>query len=89
MVTARLDLRLDPLIKEKAEKASVLLGMDSLTEYIVKLMDADASRVIAEHGKISVDDDVFTRFIKACDNVNPPNKTLRDAVSFTQGQGIE
>ena len=89
MVTARLDLRLDPLIKERAEKASALLGMDSLTEYVVKLMDTDASRVIAEHGKISVGDDIFTRFIQACDNVKQPNKALRDAVAFAQRQGFE
>lgn len=42
MATARFDMRLDQKIKEKAEKASALLGMRSLTEYVVHLMDEDA-----------------------------------------------
>lgn len=39
MATARLDIRLDEEIKAKAEKASALLGLKSLTEYVVRLMD--------------------------------------------------
>ena len=46
MATARLDIRLDEEIKAKAEKASALLGLKSLTEYVVRLMDEDASHVI-------------------------------------------
>ena len=42
MATARLDIRLDEDIKVKAEKASALLGLKSLTEYVVRLMDEDA-----------------------------------------------
>ena len=38
MAIARLDIRLDEAIKAKAEKASALLGLKSLTEYIVKLI---------------------------------------------------
>ena len=52
MATARLDLRLDEEIKAKAEKASALLGMKCLTEYIVRLMNVDATRVIEEHESI-------------------------------------
>jgi len=39
-------MRLDDAIKLKAEKAAALLGLKSLTEYVSKLMDEDASRVI-------------------------------------------
>jgi uncharacterized protein (DUF1778 family) len=46
MATARLDIRLDEEIKAKAEKASALLGLKSLTEYVVRLMDEDATHVI-------------------------------------------
>lgn len=46
MATARIDIRLDEEIKAKAEKASVLLGLKSLTEYVVRLMDEDATHVI-------------------------------------------
>ena len=89
MATARLDMRLDQEIKEKAEKASALLGLKSLTEYVVKLMDENASKVIAEHESISVTDDVFDRFVLACEQVQKPNQALRDAVAFTREQGIK
>ncbi len=52
MATARLDLRLNEEIKAKAEKASALLGMKSLTEYTLRLMNEDATRVIEEHESI-------------------------------------
>ena len=89
MAIARLDMRLDLEIKEKAEKASALLGMRSLTEYVVHLMDEDASRVIAQHESITVSDDVFDRFMHACENAKQPNKALRDALIFTRNKGIK
>jgi uncharacterized protein (DUF1778 family) len=48
MATARLDIRLNEEIKARAEKASALLGLKSLTEYIVRLMDEDSTQVISE-----------------------------------------
>lgn len=89
MTTARLDMRLDLEIKEKAEKASALLGMRSLTEYVVHLMEEDASKVIAQHESMTVSDDVFDRFMHACENAKQPNKTLREALTFTREQGIK
>jgi len=38
MATTRFDIQLDEGIKVKAEKASVLPGMGSLTEYVVGLI---------------------------------------------------
>ncbi|MBN1957781.1 MAG: DUF1778 domain-containing protein [Desulfuromonadales bacterium] len=89
MATARLDVRLDLKIKEKAKKASALLGMRSLTEYVVHLMDKDASRVIAQHETITVSDDVFDRFRHACENAKQPNKALREALTLTRTQNIK
>lgn len=54
MATTRLDIRLDEEIKAKAEKASALLGLKSLTEYMVRLMDEDATQVIEQHESITV-----------------------------------
>ncbi len=84
MATARLDIRLDEKIKAKAEKASTLLGLKSLTEYVVRLMDEDASHVIAEHESIEVTDNVFDEFLLACEKVKSPNKALMDAAAFTK-----
>ena len=89
MATTRFDMRLDEEIKSKAEKASALLGMKSLTEYVVRLMDQDATQVIAEHESITVKDDVFDRFMSACERVQQPNDALRDALTFSKEQGIK
>lgn len=89
MATARLDIRLDEEIKAKAEKASALLGLKSLTEYVVRLMDEDATHVIEEHESIMVKDSVFDEFMAACNKVKAPNQALLDAVKFTDKSGIK
>jgi uncharacterized protein (DUF1778 family) len=88
MATARMDLRLDKKIKEKIEKASALLGMKSTTEYIVNLMNENATKVITEHGNMTVEDDLFDRFVDACAKAGKPDKALRDALDFTKKQGF-
>lgn len=89
MATARLDIRLDEDIKVKAEKASALLGLKSLTEYVVRLMDEDASNVIAEHEMMVVEGNVFDQFVEACDKANKPNAALLAAAAFTKESYIE
>lgn len=88
MATTRLGMRLDLETKERAEKASALLGMRSLTEYVVHLMDKDATRVIAEHESVTISDDVFDRFRHACEKAKQPNAALREALDFTRKQGV-
>lgn len=89
MSMTRFDMRLESDIKIKAEKAAALLGLKSLTEYVSKLMDEDASRVISQHETIVVENDVFDRFVKACDNAGHPNEALKDALDFTKKSGIK
>lgn len=89
MATARLDIRLDEEIKAKAEKASALLGLKSLTEYVVRLMDEDATHVIEEYEGIVVQNNVFDAFMAACDKAKEPNQALLEAVKFTDESGIK
>jgi len=89
MAITRFDMRLDEEIKSKAEKASALLGMKSLTEYVVRLMEQDATQVIAAHASITVEDDVFDRFMSACEKVQKPNDALRSALVFSREQGFK
>jgi len=89
MATARLDIRLDEEIKSKAEKASALLGLKSLTEYVVRLMDEDSTQVIAQHETITLKDDVFDEFMAACEKAKAPNQALLDAVAFSDEQGFK
>ncbi|MCD4679039.1 MAG: DUF1778 domain-containing protein [Bacteroidales bacterium] len=89
MAATRFDMRLDKEIKSKAEKASALLGMRSLTEYIVRLIDDNATQVIAKYESITVENDVFDRFMMACESSQKPTKALLDAASFTKKQGFK
>ncbi len=88
MATARLDIRLDARVKRKAEKASALLGMKSLTEYIVKLMDEDSSKVISEYEEITLENDVFDRFMEVCEAAVEPDEYLREAALAAKKSGI-
>ena len=88
MATSRIDMRIDDAVKAAAEKAAALQGMKSLTEYVVRLIEQDAERVIREHESITLKDDVFDRFMSACEAAEAPNRKLRDALQFTKEQGI-
>lgn len=88
MATSRIDMRIDDAIKAAAEKAAALEGMKSLTEYVVRLIEQDAQRVIKEHGSITVEDDVFDHFMNACEAAEAPNQKLREARDFAQEQSV-
>jgi len=89
MATARLDMRLSPDIKARAEKASALLGVRSLTEYIVKLIDENSTKVIQQYESMAVENDIFDNFVQACEELQAPNKKLTDAAAFTRKRGIK
>ena len=88
MATARLDIRLDEEIKFKAEKASALLGLKSLTEYVVRLMDEDSTQIISQYESMTFEDDVFDQFIDACEKAKVPNDFLLNAAVFTKDSGF-
>ena len=88
MVTARIDMRLSPEVKARAEKASALLGLRSLTEYIVKLIDENSTKVITQYESMSVENDIFDHFMRVCNEVQPPNSKLTEAAALTKKQGI-
>jgi len=86
MATSRIDMRIDESVKAAAEKAAALEGMKSLTEYVVRLIEKDSERVILEHDSITLKEDVFDRFLSACEAADAPNKKLREALAFTEAQ---
>lgn len=88
MATSRIDMRIDDALKAAAEKAAALQGVKSLTEYVVRLIEEDALRVIREHESIIAKDDVFDRFMSACEAADAPNEKLRKAAAFTDERGI-
>jgi len=88
MATARLDIRLDEDIKAKAEKASALLGLKSLTEYVVRLMDENSTHVIAQHESLVLEDNIFDKFLTACEKAKKPNTALIEAAQFAKRNGF-
>ncbi len=84
MATSRIDMRIDGTVKAAAEKAAALEGMKSLTQYVVRLIEKDSRRVIREHESITVENDVFDRFILACNTAKAPNQKLREAKNLAQ-----
>ena len=88
MATSRIDMRIDETIKAAAEKAAALEGMKSLTEYVVRLIEKDSQRVIKEHESITLEDDLFDRFIQACEAAQAPNQKLREARDLARQKNI-
>ena len=89
MATARLDIRLDEEIKARAEKASALLGLKSLTDYVVRLMDEDSTHVINKYEGFTIEESAFDLFSAACEKAKAPNKALLDALAFAEEKGIK
>ena len=87
MAMTTITLHMDEEIKTKAEKAAALLGM-GLADYVTRLLDEDAGRVIAQHEPIAAEGDLFDCFLIACEQARQPNAPLRDAVHFTRQQEI-
>jgi len=83
MTTERIEILVNKRIKAKAEKASAWQGFKSLNEYIVHLINEDATQVIKEHEVMQIEDSRFDEFMAACDKVQAPHQALIDAAKFT------
>lgn len=88
MTTSRINMSIDETVKAAAEKAAALQGMKNLTEYVVRLIEKDAQRVIKEHESITLRNNVFDRFMDACEAAKAPNRKLRDALKYSKGKDI-
>ena len=55
----------------------------------MRLIQEDTERVIKEHESMMLQDDVFDRFINACEAAESPNQKLLEAMEFTKKQGIQ
>lgn len=89
MAITRIDMRIDEQLKASAEKAAALKGMKTLTEYVVRLIEEDAEQVISAHEAITVKDNIFDRFMAACDAAEAPNDKLRAAKTYSDNHGMQ
>lgn len=88
MTVARIHIRIDSEIKAMAKKAAALLGMNSLNEYIMRVIEKDARRIILEHESLVVRDEVFVRFMSACEDAEETSQKLGEARGTAKKCGI-
>ncbi|TVP60670.1 MAG: DUF1778 domain-containing protein [Halomonadaceae bacterium] len=74
--SARLDLRLDPAIKELAMRAADLMGSQSLSAFVTAAIREKSSRIIEEAEIIRLTNDSFDAFVAACESPQKPNDAL-------------
>lgn len=76
---ARLDLRLDPEIKQLASRASALCGARSLSEFVIQAVREKAARVMEETETLQLSNQAFDAFWQACEAAPAPNAALKAA----------
>lgn len=77
--SARMDLRVDPAIKDLATRASALIGSRSLSEFVIQAVREKAAKVIEESEVINVSSQSYDAFVAACEAPPAPNSALRAA----------
>jgi uncharacterized protein (DUF1778 family) len=75
-VNARLDLRIDPAVKEMAAHASALMGSQSLSEFVIQAIREKSTRIIEEAEVYRLNSEAFEAFMVACEQPSAPNEAL-------------
>lgn len=89
MPSARIDLRIDSEYKLLLEKAAVLSGAKSLTDYIMETIIPVAERDVASANSTELPTAKFDAFIAACEQAEAPNEALKDAFKASKAMGFE
>lgn len=90
MANARLEMRLDEAVKAKVERASVLSGSKTVTDYVVKTLSENASEVIEKYESgITLRNSIFDEFWSACEKAEAPNSALIAAAKFSEEKGFK
>lgn len=87
--TERMEIRTHTTTKQMLEQASELSGARSVSEYVNRVLREEASRVIEEHSKMTLPNEIFDQFITACENAASPNDALKAALKSSRERGIE
>jgi len=86
--TARLDMRLQPSLKQDAERAAALTGARSLTEFVVQAIREKTATVLDEKGRIILSNHAFENFISACEQGSAPGIALKKAATRHDEKGF-
>jgi len=77
----RFDARLSQEQKELFERAAILAGFKSLTEFIVSTVQSRAKKIIRDNERIIASEKDMAIFFEALVSPPEPNKALSEALS--------
>lgn len=83
----RIDMRINEQTKQLAERAAALSGC-SVTEYLVRLIQQDAPKVLSGDTRIALSNEQFDHFMMVCEQVKAPSRQLRDAARQLDTEGF-
>jgi uncharacterized protein (DUF1778 family) len=84
----RIEMRVDPEIKQLAERASVALGCASMTEYVTNLIRENAPKTLRQQTEMEVTNAQFDRFMAICsDTERRPSERILEAAKRLDTEG--
>lgn len=85
----RIEMRVDPDIKQLAERASAMLGYASMTEFITSLIRDNAPRILQQEASIKLTNAQFDNFIAICnDTERKPSARIMEAAKRLDAEGF-
>lgn len=89
MATAihRIDMRVNEQTKQLAERAAAISGC-SVTEYLTRLIQQDAPKILNGETRITLTNEQFDQFIAACERSKPISPRLRKAAEQLDREGF-
>lgn len=85
----RIEMRVDPDIKQLAERASAVLGCASLTEFITTLIRDNAPRILQSDASIHLTNQQFDKFIAICNDAEAkPGDRILEAAKRLDTEGL-
>lgn len=83
----RIEMRVDKEIKVLAERASAAAGC-TLTEYVTRLIKADAPKVLEAHTTIELTSEQFDKFLSLSENPPKPSAQIVRAAKRLDEEGF-
>ena len=88
VATARLDMRIDPQLREDVERAAALLGARSLSDFVTQALREKTRQVLQTQERLVLSNQAFDDFFEACMEDSEPSKELLEAARITDDLGI-
>lgn len=84
----RIEMRVDPEIKQLAERAAAALGCASVTEFVTGLIRDNAPGILEQQSAIQLTNAQFDHFMAVCnDTERQPSARIMDAAKRLDTEG--